>query len=447
MEYTFVCQKCGARYPKWVGKCNECLEWNTLIEEPAGAGDRSGPAHFASSPPSPIDRIAPVKNGFFPTGLREVDHALGGGIVPGSVALIGGEPGIGKSTLMLQIAGAAAIKKRRVLYVSGEESPQQIKLRASRLNAVHPGITIFSEISLQKILEAVKSGKIDLLIIDSIQTLFKEDIAGPPGSISQIRECTAHLMAAAKSSGPSVLIVGHVTKEGNIAGPKLLEHIVDTVLYFEGDNTHLFRVLRVMKNRFGPANEIGVFEMTGKGLRDVSNPSHFFLADSGETRIGASISCAMQGTRPILLEVQALVTGMSYSMPQRTATGIDAKRLSLILAVLEKKAGLPLGSRDIHINIAGGISIQEPALDLSIACSIVSSHFERPVPEKTLWLGEIGLGGEVRNVSQVEARLSEAGKMGHENAFIPKSNLKGLKPPARMNLSGLSSIGQLMENI
>ena len=418
---VFVCQNCGAESAKWMGRCTACGQWNTFIEQkihtdPKRPGQReregySTPQKLSELDSGQVQRLD-LKN-------REFNRVLGGGIVPGSLVLIGGEPGIGKSTLALQVALKAGIN---TLYVSGEESPQQLKMRADRLGSAEGECLVLSETNLQAILTQLENSNPGLLIIDSIQTLYSEEIESAPGTISQVRDCTAQLLKTAKGKHLPVILIGHITKEGSIAGPKVLEHIVDTVLQFEGDTHHIYRMLRSVKNRFGSTSEIGVFEMTGTGLREILNPSELLINQHPPDLSGSAIAANVEGIRPILIEVQALVSSAVYGTPQRTSTGFDTRRLSMLLAVLEKRANFKLASKDVFINIAGGLKVDDPAIDLAIVAAILSSTVDIPVDTRTCFAGEVGLSGEIRPVNRIEQRLGEADKLGMERIFMPSFN-------------------------
>jgi DNA repair protein RadA/Sms len=422
----FVCQNCGNSSPRWLGKCPECGDWNTYVEEQQErkkTTSKSGPA----SEPVPISEIKSGNEDRVPTGNTELDRVLGGGFVPGSVILVGGDPGIGKSTLALQmlnnISGASGNNSGNLLYVTGEESPEQVKIRAERTGVARESVYVLSATSVENIIQEITALSPTLAVIDSIQTMYTEDLASAPGSVGQIRECTAKLMQHAKSRGPAVFLIGHVTKEGAIAGPKVLEHLVDTVLYFEGGKDHPYRILRAVKNRFGSTNEIGVFEMTDEGLKEVRNPSEIFLSERPEGASGSVVTPSIEGTRPILVEIQALVSPCGFGMPRRTTIGLDNNRVSLLLAVLEKRAGLQILGQDVFMNVAGGVKIEEPAIDLAITMALVSSFLNKPVDPGAVVFGEIGLAGEIRGVSQIEMRLNEAEKLGFTKCVIPKINL------------------------
>ncbi len=414
---VFICQQCGAQYPKWLGKCSACGGWSTLVEEKIHKQTKVS----KSSPVEalPLNEISEISEKRTNTGINEFNRVLGGGIVNGSLVLVGGEPGIGKSTLLLQIAGSYAVQKNKVLYISGEESGSQIKLRANRLDIETSEILILTEIDLYKIETAIKKIKPSLVIIDSIQTIHHPDFNSAPGSVGQVRESAARFQVLAKNLNIPIFLVGHVTKEGTIAGPRVLEHIVDTVLYFEGDSHHSYRILRTIKNRFGASNEVAIFAMHGKGLEQIKNPSEVFLSGRMEGVCGAVTVCVMEGTRPLLIELQALVGKSHYGMPQRVTSGVDQRRLSLLVAVMEKNENIPLGINDIFLNVAGGIKANEPGIDLGIIYAVASSFFNIPVSDNIVVMGEIGLGGEVRPVSNLEERLKEITRLGLTECIIP----------------------------
>ena len=430
----YFCSSCGYQSSSWLGKCPECGKWNTFSEEvvaPA-TSDRPRPLGQQTSKPKLIQDVTTSETKRIPTRCGEFDRVLGGGIVPGSLLLLGGEPGIGKSTLLLQTA--LSIPDRRILYVSGEESEQQIKMRADRLmdgtQASSPAKTIdcyvVSETVTQRIMEHVEQIKPDLLIVDSIQTISTETIDSSAGSISQIRECTAEFQRFAKENGVPVLLVGHITKDGTLAGPKVMEHIVDCVLQFEGDRNYGYRLLRSLKNRFGSTAEIGIFEMNGDGLREVANPSEFLLSQRDETLSGCAVAATLEGVRPMFIEVQSLVSSAVYGTPQRNANGFDFRRLSMLLAVLEKRCGFKLGAKDVFLNIAGGIRVSDPAIDLAVACSVLSSNVDIPISPRICFAGEMGLSGEIRSVSRVEQRIAEADRLGFEKIYVSKYNSRSL---------------------
>lgn len=435
---AYFCQSCGYESVKWLGKCPSCNQWNTFVEEIIEKGNQAVPDWKSTSTstqrankPSAIHEIVYTEEHRLITPDKELNRVLGGGIVSGSIILIGGEPGIGKSTLMLQLA--LNLPGLKVLYVSGEESEQQIKMRAERLLSVigkNTDTYILTETSTQNIFKQIEILQPDLMVIDSIQTLYSAHIESTPGSVSQVRECTAELLRFAKESGTPVFLIGHITKDGMIAGPKILEHMVDTVLQFEGDRHHIYRILRAVKNRFGSASELGIYEMQGSGLREVSNPSEILLSQRDEPLSGITISAMMEGLRPMLIESQALVSVSAYGTPQRSATGFDTKRLNMLLAVLEKRCGFKLSAKDVFLNIAGGLRVEDPAIDLGIVVAIISSHEDMPVDSKTCFAAEVGLSGEIRAVNRIEQRIAEAEKLGFERIFISKYNLpagKGIK--------------------
>ncbi len=421
MKTTFVCQECGHRSLKWMGKCPGCGGWNTLVEETVERVKKGVRAHprWEKQQPQRISEIVAQSDLRTVTGLKEFDRILGGGVVAGSLVLVGGEPGIGKSTILLQVSNSLSGSGSTVLYVSGEESVQQTKLRAERLGASSSGLYLVSETNLNLILEYIRQVGPSLVVIDSIQTVFHPEVTSAPGSISQVRECAARLLVAAKSEGFSIFLVGHVTKTGEIAGPRVLEHMVDTVLYFEGDRHHSYRILRAVKNRFGSTDEIGIFRMSEEGLKEVKNPSEFFLSQREPGLSGSVVVPCMEGKRPILVEIQALTASTGLAIPRRRATGIDVNRVLILMAVLERRAGLRLGDKDVFINVVGGVKIAEPAADLGLAAAVASNLQNRPIPPETVIMGEVGLGGEVRAVRQIEQRLKEAAKLGFSRAIIP----------------------------
>lgn len=445
----FVCQDCGYESPKWLGKCPGCEAFSSMVEEiqPILTPGRPGisPGLSSAEKPKPIGSVQVEDAPRFPAGYTELDRVLGGGIVPGSLVLVGGDPGIGKSTVMLQLAGAVAAVGATVLYVSGEESLRQIRLRADRLGALSDRLLVLSETNLDTIEQYASQLAPTLLIVDSIQTVYRPELPSAPGSVSQVRESAAHLLRLAKSSGTAVFMVGHVTKEGAIAGPRVLEHIVDTVLYFEGDRHANFRVLRAVKNRFGSTNEIGLFEMRDQGLVQVTNASELFLSERPLGVAGSVVVPSMEGTRPLLVEVQALVSTSTFVSPRRTADGIDQNRVQLLIAVLEKRVGLLLGNHDAYVKVAGGVHIGEPAVDLGLAVALASSYRDQPPDARTVVFGEVGLAGEVRAVSRVEQRIREAEKMGFQRAVLPASNLKTLSTKTSLDLFGVETVMEGLE--
>lgn len=427
---TYFCQSCGAESAKWLGKCPSCNEWNTLVEEVISKDNKTGIAQRVSgasqrlAKPKPVTDIGAQEQSRIPIYDKELSRVLGGGIVPGSLVLFGGEPGIGKSTLMLQLA--LMLKDLKVLYVSGEESEQQIRMRAERMGVKPNQCYILTETNTQNIFVQLAELQPGLVIIDSIQTLHTGYVESSPGSVSQVRECAAELLRFAKESGTPVFIIGHITKEGSLAGPKVLEHMVDTVLQFEGDRNHVYRLLRTTKNRFGSTNELGIYEMQGNGLREVSNPSEILITQRDTATSGVAIAASLEGNRPLLIETQALVSSAAYGTPQRSATGYDLRRLNMLLAVLEKRCGFRLGVKDVFLNIAGGIKVEDPAIDLALVCAILSSNEEIPLPQNVCFAGEVGLTGEIRPVTRIDQRISEAEKLGFERIFISSYNKKGL---------------------
>jgi len=449
---VFGCQNCGYQSPKWLGKCPDCGSWNTFVEEQfSKTPERSAPSISIPGqdiPPQSILTIETSEGGRAKTEISEFDRVLGGGLVAGSIVLIGGDPGIGKSTLLLQALDRLARKGTSVLYVSGEESLRQIKMRADRIGISSKPLYVLAENSLEKIIEDIQKLKPKVAVIDSIQTTFTSQLQSAPGSIGQVRECAGRLMLLSKSTGLSSLLIGHVTKEGAIAGPRVLEHMVDTVLYFEGDRGHPYRILRAVKNRFGSTNEIGVFEMKDGGLEEVANPSELFLAERPIDVAGSVVISSLEGSRPILVELQALVSSTSYGMPRRTAIGVDPNRVSLLVAVLEKKVGMNLAQQDIFVNVAGGVRVEEPAVDLGIVSAVASSFLDKPIPSKTVVIGEVGLAGEVRGIHQAEVRLKEAFKLGFKRCLLPKSNLSRIKSGFDgIELVGIGSVEEALETL
>ena len=428
VKTTYFCQSCGAQSPKWVGKCPSCNEWNTYVEEIIQKDDKpnwqGSTSQRISFKPKAIQEISFNEENRVETTDKELNRVLGGGIVPGSLVLIGGEPGIGKSTLMLQIA--LGLTQLKVLYISGEESEQQIKMRAERIGIKSNNCFILTETSTQNIFKQIEILQPEFVIIDSIQTMNSSFIESAAGSISQVRECTAELMRYAKESGTPVFLIGHITKEGTLAGPKVLEHMVDTVLQFEGDQHLAYRILRTTKNRFGSTSELGIYEMQGSGLREVNNPSEILISQRDENLSGVTIGATMEGNRPLLIEIQSLVSIATYGTPQRSSTGFDAKRLNMLLAVLEKRGGFRLGAQDVFLNIAGGIRVEDPAIDLAVCASLVSSYEEKYIGNHICFAAEVGLGGEVRAVNRIDQRISEAEKLGFKEIYISKYNQKGL---------------------
>ncbi len=421
----YICQQCGTQSAKWIGRCPACGEWNTYTEEIIqGTGPRQKSTFKTDSKLQAITEIRPVSRERMKTGLQEFDRLLGGGLVPGSMVLIGGEPGIGKSTLALQIA--LLLKDKKVLYLSGEESPEQIRLRADRIGKGHENCLVLNDTYLENILIQVAHAEPELIIIDSIQTIYTDQVESSPGTVTQIRESTSRILQYTKDKGITVILIGHINKEGHLAGPKVLEHIVDVVLQFEGEQHYAYRILRASKNRFGATSELGIFEMTGTGLKQILNPSEILLSHRDEPMSGVSISATLNGNRPILIEVQALVSSAVYGTPQRSCTGFDTRRLNMLLAVLEKRAGFRLGVKDVFLNIAGGIRVDDPAIDLGVIVSVLSSSLEIPLQKDTCFAAEVGLSGEVRPVSRIDQRITEAEKLGFQHIFVSKYNRKGL---------------------
>ena len=447
---AFFCQNCGYESAKWMGQCPACREWNTFVEEPTAAktpaGNQGLGSHSAAGrKPVHLTEISTGKEERIPTGIGELDRVLGGGIVPGSLTLVGGDPGIGKSTLLLQVCRMLSTAGHQVLYISGEESLRQIKLRAVRIGEFNENLSLLCETNLDIIRAVMEKEKPEIAVIDSIQTMYNEEVSSAPGSVSQVRESTNVLMQIAKGMGISIFIVGHVTKDGNVAGPRVLEHMVDTVLYFEGDRNAVYRILRSVKNRFGSTNEIGVFEMTDKGLREVSNPSEYMLSGKPEGASGSVVACTMEGTRPMLLEVQALVCRTNFGLPRRTAAGTDYNRLNLLMAVLEKRLNLPLSGYDAYVNIAGGVRLSEPAMDLALVLAVISSYKDVPVSDKTIVFGEVGLSGEVRAVSMAKQRVQEAKRLGFTKVILPKSSMDQVKDIKGIELIGVSAVWDAMK--
>lgn len=441
----FFCQNCGHEEAKWLGQCPACKEWNTFVEERIDSGITKGTTVAARAVHEakvvPLTEVTADDDTRSETGIKELDRVLGGGIVPGSLVLVGGDPGIGKSTLLLQVCQRMA-QMKKILYISGEESQAQIKLRANRMGNFTSSLLLLCETNLGIISSVIEKERPELVIIDSIQTMYSEDVTSAPGSVSQVRESTNVFMQLAKGLCIPIFIVGHVTKEGTVAGPRVLEHMVDTVLYFEGDRHASYRILRAVKNRFGSTNEIGVFEMRQSGLVEVENPSEYMLSGKPENASGSVVACSMEGTRPILLEIQALVCRTNFGMPRRTAAGTDYNRVNLLMAVLEKRLGMSLGNCDAYVNIAGGIKMNEPAIDLGIVMALVSSYRNRPIDEKTIVFGEVGLSGEVRAVNMPEQRVAEAKKLGFETCILPEVSLKMVKEIQGIRLVGVKTVNE-----
>jgi len=418
----YTCQNCGAQSPKWLGRCPSCGGWNTYVEEVVEKKKSTSKVsvQLSGNQPLTLENIKAEKNQRFPAGINEFDRVLGGGIVPGSIVLLGGEPGIGKSTLVLQMA--LGLPDKKILYISGEESLQQIKLRATRLEMKQNNCLFLSETSLEHVIAQTEQTMPDLLVVDSIQTVSTEVIESSPGSVSQVRECTSAILKFAKKNDVAVILIGHINKEGSLAGPKVLEHMVDTVLQFEGDTNYMYRILRANKNRYGSTNELGIFEMRGNGLQEVLNPSEQLISKVSDDVSGTAIAATIEGIRPFLIEIQSLVSTAAYGTPQRSSTGFDLRRLNMLLAVLEKRAGFKLLAKDVFLNIAGGLKINDPATDLAVICSILSSNIDVAVDHKTCFTGEVGLTGEIRGVNRIEQRIAEAAKLGFNKIFIPAVN-------------------------
>lgn len=438
----FFCQNCGHEESKWLGQCPMCKEWNTFVEEKAAPVNQGAAKAVRETELVSLSSVSTNEDERVRTGIEELDRVLGGGIVQGSLVLVGGDPGIGKSTLLLQVCQRLADLDKKILYISGEESLRQIKLRANRMGDFKDTLSLLCETNLDIIRGVIKQHKPEMAVIDSIQTMYSEEVGSAPGSVSQVRESTNTLMQLAKGLNISIFIVGHVTKEGTVAGPRVLEHMVDTVLYFEGDRHASYRILRGVKNRFGSTNEIGVFEMQKSGLVEVENPSEFMLSGKPEHASGSVVACAMEGTRPMLMEIQALVCRSNFGMPRRTAAGLDYNRVNLLMAVLEKRLGLPLSNYDAYVNIAGGIRLSEPAADLGIVMAIASSYKNKPVSEDTIVFGEVGLSGEIRAVTMPEQRVAEAKKLGFKTCIIPEVSLKTVGEVSGIEVIGVKSVNQ-----
>ncbi|WP_053217641.1 DNA repair protein RadA [Virgibacillus senegalensis] len=445
----YVCQECGYETPKWMGKCPGCHNWNTFVEE-VEASSSSSRHTFQTQPgtkskPEKITAIHSEEEPRVTTKMPEFNRVLGGGIVPGSLVLIGGDPGIGKSTLLLQVSSQLARKQMNVLYISGEESARQTKLRADRLGVTSDNLYVLAETNLLDISNQIEQLNPSFVVIDSIQTIYREEVTSAPGSVSQVRECTSELMRIAKSKGIPIFIVGHVTKEGSIAGPRLLEHMVDAVLYFEGERHHTFRILRGVKNRFGSTNEMGIFEMKEEGLREVKNPSEIFLEERSQGAAGSTVVASMEGSRPVLVEIQALISPTSFGNPRRMATGIDHNRVPLLMAVLEKRVGLMLQNQDAYVKVAGGVKLDEPAIDLAVAVSIASSFRDQVSRPDDVLIGEVGLTGEVRRVARIDQRVQEAAKLGFQRAIIPAKNLDGWSTPNNIEIIGVNTVQEALK--
>ncbi|MCM1496383.1 MAG: DNA repair protein RadA [Bacteroides sp.] len=446
-KQVFFCQECGYESGKWMGQCPGCRAWNTFVEERKVTGAGKHTARAVATAPASILEITTGEETRIGTGMKELDRVLGGGIVTGSLVLLGGDPGIGKSTILLQVCRNLTENGHKVLYVSGEESMQQIKMRAERVGTFQQDMYLYCETDLYSIENAMERVLPEVVVIDSVQTMTLEEVASAAGSVSQVREVTNRLMQLAKSKNIAIFIVGHVTKEGTVAGPRTLEHMVDTVLYFEGERSSVYRILRGVKNRFGATNEIGVFEMKNNGLSEVKNPSQVMLEGRPVDASGSTVVCSMEGTRPLLIEIQALVAQTNFQMPRRTTVGIDFNRVNLLMAVLEKRAGIHLGSCDAYVNLTGGIRLSEPAIDLGIILALVSSYRNRPVDEHTIIFGEVGLTGEIRGVNMAEQRAKEAAKLGFTTCILPASNAANISPIKGMRLLGVSNVKEAIDLI
>ena len=442
---VFFCQECGYESSKWVGQCPACKAWNTMVEEIVDKKSSVTHRQITEVQVAKLNDVQSSSEKRMDTHIEELNRVLGGGIVPGSLVLVGGDPGIGKSTLLLQTCKSLSDRKIAVLYISGEESLQQIKMRADRIGIFSDEMTLLCETNLDLIQGVIEERKPQVVVIDSIQTMFRENVNSAPGSVSQVREATSVLMRLAKEQGIAIFVVGHVTKEGTVAGPRVLEHMVDTVLYFEGDRYASYRILRAVKNRFGSTNEIGVFEMCQSGLREVPNPSEYMLDGKPKNASGSIVVCTMEGTRPLLVEIQALVCHSAFGMPRRTAAGVDYNRVNLLMAVLEKNVGVRLADQDAYINIAGGMKVSEPATDLGLVLAIISSFRNRPIAEDMICFGEVGLSGEVRSVNMVEQRIAEAHKLGFKQCILPKVCMKNIQKPDGMLLKGVENVREALE--
>ncbi len=442
---VFFCQECGYESSKWVGQCPACKAWNTMVEEIVDKKSSVTHRQITEVQVAKLNDVQSSSEKRMDTHIEELNRVLGGGIVPGSLVLVGGDPGIGKSTLLLQTCKSLSDQKIAVLYISGEESLQQIKMRADRIGIFSDEMTLLCETNLDLIQGVIEERKPQVVVIDSIQTMFRENVNSAPGSVSQVREATSVLMRLAKEQGIAIFVVGHVTKEGTVAGPRVLEHMVDTVLYFEGDRYASYRILRAVKNRFGSTNEIGVFEMCQSGLREVPNPSEYMLDGKPKNASGSIVVCTMEGTRPLLVEIQALVCHSAFGMPRRTAAGVDYNRVNLLMAVLEKNVGVRLADQDAYINIAGGMKVSEPATDLGLVLAIISSFRNRPIAEDMICFGEVGLSGEVRSVNMVEQRIAEAHKLGFKQCILPKVCMKNIQKPDGMLLKGVENVREALK--
>ena len=446
-KQVFFCQECGFESTKWMGQCPGCKAWNSFCEEKVTVGAKSQSGRRAVVAPTSILEVETTDETRFTTGIGELNRVLGGGIVSGSLVLVGGDPGIGKSTILLQMCRNMSEMGKKILYVSGEESLSQIKMRAERIGNFTKDMLLLCVNNLEDVEEYVKKDTPKVIVIDSIQTIVTDDVESAPGSVSQVKEVTARLMRMAKQTGIAIFIVGHVTKEGTVAGPRTLEHMVDTVLYFEGERNAGFRVLRAVKNRFGSTNEIGVFEMKGTGLAEVKNPSQLMLDGRPDDTSGSVVVCTMEGTRPILVEIQALISHTNFGMPRRTAVGTDYNRVNLLMAVIEKRIGVQMCDYDAYVNIAGGMKLNEPAVDLGIIATVASAYKNIPIPQSTVVMGEVGLTGEVRRINLIEKRLKEAEKLGFKTCIIPENNKKSLKDEYKLDIIGVKNIGEALRKL
>ena len=449
VKSKFVCQNCGYETVKWMGKCPDCGSFSSFTEEAVqkNTGRFSSPAKITSSKTKLLNEVTAAAEERTTTGMGELDRVLGGGLVEGSLTLVGGDPGIGKSTLILQICQKLGEQNKKILYVSGEESPQQIKMRADRLGITTDKLYLLAETNMSLVEANIDVIEPDFVIIDSVQTMYIDEVTSAPGSVTQVRECTSRIMHIGKGKGITVIVVGHVTKEGAIAGPRILEHMVDTVLYFEGDKTASYRLLRAVKNRFGATNEIGVFEMASNGLKEILNPSEYMLSGRPVNVSGSVVTCSMEGSRPLLIEIQALVSFTSFNMPRRMSTGMDFNRVVILIAVLEKRAGLQLGSYDAYVNVTGGIRIAEPSLDAAVVAAVASSYRNVPIKADTIVFGEIGLTGETRAVTMAEKRVAEAKKLGFKRCILPEANMKEAARVKGIDIIGVATVGQLLEAV
>lgn len=445
VKSVYTCQSCGYQTAKWLGRCPDCSQWNSLVEERIFQERKSSFSVKEVMPPQPISALRAREEERFATGIGELDRVLGGGVVPGSAILIGGDPGIGKSTLLLQAMGSLGERGRKILYVSGEESPRQIRLRGERTGAITDNLLVCSETMIEKIVQTLDSVKPDIVVVDSVQSVYSELLASSPGSVSQVREGAAQLIAQTKGQDIPLFLIGHVTKDGSIAGPRVLEHMVDTVLYFEGEKGHPFRILRSVKNRFGSVNEIGVFEMESTGLTEVNNPSALFLEERAVDASGSVVVSSIEGTRPILVEIQSLVCPTIFGMPRRTVVGVDQNRVAIILAILEKRAGLTLANHDVFLKVAGGMRVEEPAIDLGIAVSVASNFLDKGVDQKTIVFGEIGLAGELRSVGQAGQRIKEAKMLGFTRCILPKESLKTIQVDNSFDVVGVTTLQEALD--